>query len=353
MENKKTILYFGSYDPSYARNKVLIRGLQKNGCEVKECRTEHLRGLNKYIDLYKKFRKVGNFDCLIVAHPGHDLVWFTKILTRKPIIFDPIYSYYDSFVDDRKLCKRGSFKSHYYKFWDWFCSWLPKYVILECQTLIDYFVVNFNLPEEKFIKVVMSADDENLFPREVEKESKFTVEFHGSFIPFQGIEYIVRAAKIIEKKCSDIQFNIIGAGQMSKRIDELIKDLDVKNINYWGKRIPHDEIIEQVAKADICLGFFTKGPRAQKVMTNKIFESIAMQKPVITADLPVMHEVYTNRENILFCEGENPEDLAEKILMLKKDKVLRDKIAENGYRLFKEKLCPEVVTKEIIKICKS
>ncbi|NQU83606.1 MAG: glycosyltransferase [Parcubacteria group bacterium] len=344
----KTICYFGCYEHNYARNKVLIKGLQKNGCAIKECHTSEMRGIKKYLDLYKKFKSVGDFDALIIAHPGHDLVWFAKLLTRKPVIFDPIYSYYDSYVNDRKLCQEGSLKSYYYKFWDWFCSWLPDIVILECDTLIDYFVENFKLPREKFIKVVMSADDESIYPRSAEMDTnKFTVHFHGSFIPFQGIEHIVHAAKLLEDY-SDIQFNIIGAGQTSKKIEELMKNLNVRNINYWGKRIPHEEVVEHISRADVCLGFFGNGPRAQKVMTNKVFESIAMKKPVITADLPVMREIYTDQE-ILFCEGENPQDLAAKVLVMRNNLELRNQTAENSYRLFKEKLCPVIVTREIIK----
>ena len=34
--NGMKVLYFGSYDPGYARNRVLISGLKKNGVEVIE-----------------------------------------------------------------------------------------------------------------------------------------------------------------------------------------------------------------------------------------------------------------------------------------------------------------------------
>jgi glycosyltransferase involved in cell wall biosynthesis len=345
----ESVCYFGCYDSNYARNRVLIGGLKKNGCAVVECQSAH-KDRKKYFDLWKKFSKnCKNCDVIIVAHPGHGLVWFAKIISRKPIIFDPIYSYYDSYIFDRKLCGEKTLKAKYYHFWDWFCSRIADCVLLECGTLIDYFINEFGLPREKFIKVIMSADDETLKPREKEPSGKFITHFHGTFIPFHGIEYIVKAAKLLENE-KDMVFNIIGSGQISKKIDALIKELDVKNINYWGKRIPASEITEQIVKADICLGFFTTGPRAQKVMTNKIFESIAMKKPVITADLPVMREIYRDGENIIFCKGESAEDLAGKILMLKNDENLRAKIALNAYNLFKEKLNPKAVVGQMMDV---
>jgi len=343
----RSVCYFGCYDPDYARHRVLIGGLRKNGCAVVECRTKY-KNWKKYFDLWKKFSEnCRSCDVTIVAHPGHSLVWFARIISKKPIIFDPIYSYYDSFVFDRMLCEEKALKAKYYHFLDWFSSRVADCVILECGTLIDYFVEEFKLPREKFVRVIMSADDEMFKPAEKEPSDKFIVHFHGTFIPFQGIEYIIKAAKILENE-KDLIFNLIGAGQTSKRMEKLIEELGVKNINYWGRRVPSVEILKNVKKADICLGFFTEGPRAQKVMTNKIFESIAMKKSVITADLPVMREIYSNNENIIFCEGENSRDLAEKILLLKNNRELRERIALNAYNLFKERLNPAVATKNLI-----
>ncbi len=75
-----------------------------------------------------------------------------------------------------------------------------------------------------------------------------------------------------------------------------------------------------------------------------------MAKPIITAETVAIKELLTNRENVLFCQAGNPNDLANKILELKANEELREKISKNGYQLFKERLTPKILIKELLKI---
>ena len=58
MSDNPTVLYFGVYEPSYARNWVLINGLKKNGVSVLELRQKPARfALLKLILNYLKFKQ--------------------------------------------------------------------------------------------------------------------------------------------------------------------------------------------------------------------------------------------------------------------------------------------------------
>ncbi len=46
------ILYFGVYDPNYARNWVLINGLRKNGVEVLECNDKSNGRFRQFFSLF-------------------------------------------------------------------------------------------------------------------------------------------------------------------------------------------------------------------------------------------------------------------------------------------------------------
>jgi glycosyltransferase involved in cell wall biosynthesis len=56
-----------------------------------------------------------------------------------------------------------------------------------------------------------------------------------------------------------------------------------------------------------------------------------------------MQEFFVDREHILFCKGADGKDLAVKILELKNNPDFADKIANNGYQLFKA----EITSKKI------
>ena len=158
--------------------------------------------------------------------------------------------------------------------------------------------------------------------------------FYGKFIPLQGISYIVRAAKILEKD-KEVKFEIIGSGQLSDNIKRLSKELDIKNIDFrdW---VAYKELPEHILNADVCLGIFGSTPKAQRGIPIKVYEALAMKKPIITGDTPAAREVFTHKQNALLCKMCNPEALAESIILLKENRELRANIAESGHKLYQE-----------------
>ena len=76
---------------------------------------------------------------------------------------------------------------------------------------------------------------------------------------------------------------------------------------------------------------------------------MACSKPVITADQLVIREVF-NEESMVLIKPENPEELAEKILLLKNSQELRDRIAQNSYKIYIDKLQPKQIVKGLIEV---
>ncbi|MBI4812186.1 glycosyltransferase [Candidatus Falkowbacteria bacterium] len=174
----------------------------------------------------------------------------------------------------------------------------------------------------------------------------FLVYFHGNFIPLQGVKYIIGAAKVLLPH-EDIRIKIIGAGSGYDEIRALAIKLELKNIDFVG-RLPVEQLPAHLLEADVCLGIFGATPKTQRVIPNKVYESIAMAKPAISADTPAMKELFTDRENILFCRHADPEDLAAKILELKNNEELKNKIARGGYELFQKRAAPRIVAKNLL-----
>ena len=97
-----TICYFGIYKSDYSRNKVYISGLKELGVDIIECQNDS-RGLVKYPKLFLKHWKIrNNYDYLMVGYPGHPVVWFAKLISKKPIIFDALCT-----MEEGVLISRG------------------------------------------------------------------------------------------------------------------------------------------------------------------------------------------------------------------------------------------------------
>ncbi len=224
-------------------------------------------------------------------------------------------------------------------------------VLLDTYAHIEYFTQTFGIEEEKFQRAFVGADNQLFFPKphQSEGDNTFTVFYYGSYLPLQGIDNIIQAAKELER-CPDIKFHIVGTGPERQYVDKLALKLNVKNIRFdnW---LPYASLPSTIANANVCLGgHFSNISKAKRVIAGKTFQFIAMGKPVIVGDNSANRELFTHRENAMLVEHANPKAIAEAIVELRHNQALRDSIADNGYRTFLERCTPEVIGKEIKKL---
>ena len=334
------ILYFGSYDSDYARNRVLIKGLRIQKADVIECR-DNGPGFKKFLNLFLKHRKLGSrYDVMIVGFLGHVIMPFAKLITSRPIIFDAFVSLYDSNVFDRRIVAPPSFRARYYWLLDWFSMRLADVILFDTQEHINYAAKEFKIPPQKFRRIFVGTDTDLFYPRQsLQTDGPFKVYFQGSFIPLQGIEYIVKAAKQVENQ--EIEFTILGSGQTYFAVRKLADDLGVKNIKFI-ERVSYDSLPNYIASADICLGIFGDTAKTRRVIPNKVYEYAAMAKPIITADTPAIRELF-NQDDLLLIKSGDPKMLADAILQLKNDPAGRTVFARNAYKKFVKYATPEIL----------
>ena len=153
------VLYFGTYNPDYGRNWVLINGLKLNGVDVVELRRKPHRGvllrlLFDYVLLRPKF------DAMVVGFSGQEVMFLARFLTRKPIVFDIFTSHYGGYVLNRKKFSPGSLRARWLRFLDrWSCK-LADVVLVESFAYRDFFVREYGLSPEKFRRIWIGANDQ-------------------------------------------------------------------------------------------------------------------------------------------------------------------------------------------------
>lgn len=353
------ICYFGTYDKNDSRNKVIIDGLRKNNVEVIECHSSILSykypwviPLN-HINLIKKFyvlKRRNDFDAVIVGFSmiGSFIdILLMRFMTRKPVIFNPLVSLYMTLVEDRKMVRHPLLigilfyiEKTAYTFSDM--------IMVDTNQHLMYISRKFKIDKDKIRRIFVGADTSIFYPREVkEQDDVFTVLFFGYHSPLHGVEYIVKATKILEDK-RDIKFIIVGTGQVSDQIRELALELKLENISFieWV-----DDLVDLISRVDVCLGIFGNTEKAMYVIPKKAFETLAMKKPLITGRSLAMEEIFLDRENSILCDMANSESLAESIVLLKEDQELRKRISDGGYKLFNNHFTPEKIGKEILEVC--
>src|SRR2546425_12904013 len=171
-----TVCYFGAYDRTHARNKVLINGLRKNGVEVVECHNEHpLNPLRLPLLTAQYVFRARHADIIVVGACGHTYVLLAKTLekmTGKPVVFDAFVSQYDTAVMDRKDTKEGSWRAKYFYALDKVSTSLADIVLMDTDQHIEYYCQAVGEPKSKFRRILIGADTDLFYPRPQKEQGK-------------------------------------------------------------------------------------------------------------------------------------------------------------------------------------
>jgi glycosyltransferase involved in cell wall biosynthesis len=210
-------------------------------------------------------------------------------------------------------------------------------LLLDTDAHVSYFQDTFGIPEEKLFKIYASADTSVFYPRKRrERNGVFQVLFWGKYTPLHGIEHIVGAAERLRNQ-GEIRFVFIGRGQLYQPIRKLVRDKDLHNIHFieW---VDYEALPDHIQAADVCLGIFSTSAKANRVVPNKIFQAMAMGKPVISGKTDAVEDCLTHKGNIFLCKPGNPASLSEAIMTLKSDPALKKRIGVKALQTFEEDL---------------
>jgi len=344
------VCYLGPFDPDLTRNRVIIKGLLQNNVELVQCNT--IPSKKRVIDWMKVLKYLGSrYDVIMIGARGdyynQPLVPIVKSLTKTPVVFDSMLTLYETQVIDRQRVGVSSFKANLWRLLDGSALRRADLVLSDTEAHLRYYSNFYKESITKFRRVLIGTDDDVFYPRDFKKENDdFLVMYWGNYIPLHGIEYIVKAAKLLENHV-DIKFELIGSGQMRQSCLAMSKALGLKNISFNNTYVPFEKLPSCVVKADVTLGNFGNSQKSKRVITCKAVDSIAMGKPLITGDSPAAREVFKHLDNCCLVPMANPRALAKAILELRNNENLRRKIGQNGYKLFKERLSPKIIGKHL------
>jgi glycosyltransferase involved in cell wall biosynthesis len=178
----------------------------------------------------------------------------------------------------------------------------------------------------------------------------FRVLFRGRITREAGAEHVVKAAKILEGKGVDFLIIGFGWGDAMARFDSAMTELKPNNVTYINKLVPIDDLRRMMSGCDVSLGQLSDNVRLTRTIPHKAYESMAMKLPYITARAEGIMEILTDRKNCLLTKPADPEDLADKILLLKNNPELANQLALNAFELFHEKFESKKIVAPILQI---
>jgi len=344
------VVYMGQYDPEYDRNAIIRQGLEAQDIRITECRIgkEYMRW-GQYAAMLRLCRRVSRPDAVILAEFNPFLAPLARLLAwywQTRFIFDPLVSRYETTVCDRQIVSPHSWRAHRLWLQDWLAFHLAYALLADTHQHRLYYAQAFGLRKEKTFVVPVGARTDVFYPRPRSDEEGFQVLFWGTYIPLQGVKWIVRAAHLLRHE-RRIRWMFIGSGQTYQDIRRESEWLALSHVRFVDQRIPRDALAQAIARADITLGVFGQTPKAQRVVPNKVYQGLAMAKPVITGDSPAVREFFTPGEHLHTVPMADPEALAQAILCLVRDEEYRCHLAQQGYEHFQAHFTPKHIGRRV------
>jgi glycosyltransferase involved in cell wall biosynthesis len=340
----------GTFEPGFSRNRVVLSLLERAGFEVSVLQRSVwgsqryglldapktrlvLRVLRAYASIVWALLRVPRPDVILVLYPGYfDMPVVSAIarLRRIPVLYDTFISLHDTVVGDRALRKPDSLAGRLTLLVDRVACRAADLILADTPQHADYFASLTGVPRSRFRVLWVGAPEDVFKPRPKTKADERLVLFYGTFIPLQGVDTIVRAAKLLESQ--GIQIRLIGDGQERARIERLMRDLGISNVDVMDA-MPLEQLPDQIATATLCLGIFGTTAKAGRVVPNKLFQCLAVGRPVVTADTPAIRSAFAESDVMLVPPGD-PDKLALAVRTLLANHQLRQSIATAGHERF-------------------
>jgi glycosyltransferase involved in cell wall biosynthesis len=325
------VLLFGTYDlRRHPRVGILGTGLAAAGAEIAElneklpldtdARVAMLRqswrlpllvgALTRcWLRLVKGARGVRPVDAVVVGYLGHfDVVLARLLFRRTPIVLDHLIFASDT---GRDRGEAGAIKQLLLRTID--------AIALRCAhvVVVDTDEHAAMLPARHRAKAVVcpvGAPQEwydARRPHESVGDPALRVVFFGQYAPLQGAPVI--AAALARLPVGAVSATMIGRGQEW----EVARAAADGGAVEWLDWVEPEELPAFIASYDVCLGIFGSGPKALRVVPNKVFQGAAAGCAIVTSDTAPQRRLLGDAA--VFVPPGDPDALADALLALASD----------------------------------
>lgn len=318
----RSVLWWGRSDREYSRNRLVLSLFEELGWTV---------------DFFHPMSsRTGLLESYCARRQKPDLIWTpcfrqTDIASaahwadkwRVPLIIDPLISAYQKEVFERRKWPPNSSRALKRKAWESRLFSMADVVVADTPAHADFFRDELQVEPQKIYVLYVSAEEDHFKPLPFPDDKEpLEVLFYGSFLPLQGIDVIIKAAKLTDD--SRIHWTLLGGGDLRPEMERLAAGAANITFEPW---IDYSALPERLSRAHILLGIFGVTLKAGLVIPNKMFQSMAVGRPVITRHSEAYRDTLAGSPVIGWVPPGDQDSLAELVLKWSRD---TEKLKQQG-----------------------
>jgi len=207
----------------------------------------------------------------------------------------------------------------------------------------EHFVQDCGVPSDK-VTVVMNAEDPEDFcsipikDSIVKKyQSCFTISYIGGFSHHRGIQTAIAAMPEIVQEIPNARLLLVGSGTYENALRPLAQEKEVAQAVEFTGHQPFSLVPSYVAASQVCLIPYIFSAQTDASSPHKLFQYMAMGKPVIVSSMKSLGRVISETGAGLVYTAGDADSLAEAVIKLHRNSELAHGMGEAGRKAVREK----------------
>jgi len=204
------------------------------------------------------------------------------------------------------------------------------------------------IPNGVNIDFFKPAGDRKKFRKRLKFSDKFIVFFGGNHGLAQGLDVLVESARYLNDY-PEIKIIMLGDGPLKSKLIDMSESLKLRNIEFRDT-VTLDEMPAYFEAADVAVVTLKNVPLMYSWVPVKLYEAMAMEKPVITNLKGDAEEILMNSDAGLCVQPDNPQKLAEAIIELYKNKEKIPQMGERGRKFITNNYNRNLIVKQLLDV---
>ena len=201
------------------------------------------------------------------------------------------------------------------------------------------FVKDYICPDRN-VDVIYNPIEERWFKQTVDDQESQTILFFGKIAKMKGVFSLIKAFNLVAREFPNVKLKLIGNGN-AKRAKELVESDYVDRVIFSGF-IPQERIMAEIDKSLFCVL-----PSYFENFSMAALEVLARHKALIYTNRASGNELIEDGVNGLLVDPDDPMLIAEKMRLLLSDTDLRNRLADKGYEMCRNRFSTEVIIPQI------
>ena len=189
------------------------------------------------------------------------------------------------------------------------------------------------------------------FRDKYELKGKFTCAYVGTIGMAHGLSVVAEAgARLRELGRDDVAFCLVGDGANRDVVEQEVFKAKVTDLVKFTGRLPKKDMPMVLATADCLLIHLRKSDLFATVIPSKMFEAMAMQKPIIMAVQGESADIVRQSGAGICIASEDAKQLVDALLKICDDKALYQSLCEGGRDFVGQHYTRDALAAEYLKI---